>query len=131
MFQANLESNDQPLVTWQTYQLKKNEKLEHVAAKFGIGMQRLKEVNGITGRKRVRPGQMVLVPLEAVDEQSNLDETYKSPDFQAPAEEQRVVAPREVRRHAVQHRQAVRHHGSRSSRSGTAFAATRCASASA
>ena len=47
-------------------------------------MQRLKEVNGLTGRKRVRPGQMLLVPLEADDEQSNLDETYKSPDFQAP-----------------------------------------------
>ncbi len=91
LFQANLENNDQPLVSWQTYQLKKNEKLEHVAAKFDIGTQRLKEVNGITGRKRVRPGQMVLVPLEAVDEQSNLDETYKSPDFQAPAEEHRVV----------------------------------------
>jgi membrane-bound lytic murein transglycosylase D len=91
IFQANLESNDLPLVSWQSYELKKNEKLDHVAAKFGIGMQRLKEVNGITGRKRVRPGQMVLVPLEADDEQSNLDETYKSPDFQAPAEERRVV----------------------------------------
>jgi membrane-bound lytic murein transglycosylase D len=91
VFQANLESNDQPLVSWQSYQLKKNEKLDHVAAKFGIDMQRLKEVNGITGRKRVRSGQMVLVPLEAGDEQSNLDETYKSQDFQAPAEEHRVV----------------------------------------
>ena len=91
LFQANLESTDEPLVSWQTYQLKKNEKLDHVAAKFGISLQRLKEVNGITGRKHVRPGQMVLVPLETEDEQSNLDETYTSPDFQAPAEEHRVV----------------------------------------
>ena len=52
LFHANLESNDQPLVTWQTYQLKKGEKLEHVADKFGISPQRLKEVNGLTGRKR-------------------------------------------------------------------------------
>ncbi len=91
LFQANLESNDQPLVGWQTYQLKKTEKLDHVAAKFGIDVQRLKEVNGITVRKRARPGQMLLVPLEGDDAQSNLDETYKSPDFQAPAEERRIV----------------------------------------
>jgi peptidoglycan lytic transglycosylase D len=91
IFEANLESNDQPLVSWQTHQLKKKERLDHVAAEFGIGVQRLKEVNGLTGRKRLRPGQMLLVPLEGDDEQSNLDETYKSPDFQAPAEERRVV----------------------------------------
>ena len=54
-------------------------------------MHRLKEVNGLTGRKRVRPGQMLLVPLEGEGTESNLDETYKSPDFQAPAEERRTV----------------------------------------
>jgi membrane-bound lytic murein transglycosylase D len=91
LFQANLESNDQPLVSWQTYQLKKGEKLEQVAAKFDIGVVRLKEVNGITDRKRVRPGQMLLVPLEGDGEAGNLDETYNSPDFQAPAHEHRVV----------------------------------------
>jgi membrane-bound lytic murein transglycosylase D len=91
LFQANLQSNDQPLVSWQTYELKKGEKLDHAAAKFDIGVQRLKEVNGLTGRKRVRTGQMLLVPLEGDGEESNLDETYKSPDFQAPAQEHRVV----------------------------------------
>jgi membrane-bound lytic murein transglycosylase D len=91
LFQANLESNDQPLVSWQTYELKKGEKLEQVAAKFDIGVDRLEEVNGLTGRKRIRPGQMLLVPLEGDGEESNLDETYKSPDFQAPAQEHRVV----------------------------------------
>ena len=111
LFQANLESNDQPLVSWQTYQLKKGEKLDHVAAKFDIGVQRLKEVNGLTGRKRVRPGQMLLVPLEGDGEQSNLDETYKSPDFQAPARGAPRRPPREVGRHSVERRQALRHHG--------------------
>lgn len=91
LFQANLESNDEPLVSWQTYQLKKGEKLEQVAAKFDIGVIRLKEVNGITDRKRVRPGQMLLVPLEGDGDEGNLDETYDSPDFQAPAQEHRVV----------------------------------------
>jgi membrane-bound lytic murein transglycosylase D len=86
VFQSNLESNDQPLVTWQTYQLKKGEKLEHVAQKFDIGLERLKEVNGLLGSKRTRPRQMVLVPMED-DAKTNLDETYKGTDFQAPVDD--------------------------------------------
>ena len=91
VFQANLESNDQPLVTWQTYQLTKDEKLVDAARKYGISVERLQEVNGLSGRKRVRPGQMLLVPMEGDGAQTNLDATYDSPDFQAPAEDRRVV----------------------------------------
>lgn len=86
IFQANLESNDQPLVTWQTYQLKKGEKLEQVARKFDIGLERLKEVNGLNSRKRLRAGQMLLVPM-GDDAHTNLDETYDSTDFQAPVDD--------------------------------------------
>jgi membrane-bound lytic murein transglycosylase D len=89
VFQANLESNEEPLVSWQTYQLRKGEKLTTVARKFDISLQRLKEVNGLNDRRRVRPGQIVLVPLEQEDAQSNLDETYNHPDFQAPANDYR------------------------------------------
>jgi peptidoglycan lytic transglycosylase D len=92
LFQANLESNEQPLVTWQTYQLKQGERLDTVARKFNIGMDRLKEVNGLTGLRRLRPGQMLLVPMSD-DAETNLDETYDSKDFQAPVEDyhKRVV----------------------------------------
>jgi membrane-bound lytic murein transglycosylase D len=83
VFQANLESNDQPLVTWQTYQLKRGERLDSVARKFSISQQRLCEVNGLSGSRRLRPGQMLLVPRDD-DSDTNLDETYASPDFQAP-----------------------------------------------
>ena len=86
-FHANLESNDQPLVTWQTYQLKKGEKLDAVARKFDISLERLKEVNGLSGRKRVRPGQMLLVPMERDDAETNLDETYLSAEFKAPIDD--------------------------------------------
>jgi membrane-bound lytic murein transglycosylase D len=86
VFQSNLESNEQPLVTWQTYQLKKGEGMEQVAQKFDISVERLKDVNGLTNRKRVRPGQMLLVPV-GDDAQTNLDETYLSTDFQAPADD--------------------------------------------
>jgi membrane-bound lytic murein transglycosylase D len=99
LFNANLENNDEPLVSWQTYQLKKGEKLESVAHKFGIGVQRLKVVNGLNGRKRgPRPGQMLLVPMEDEEAESNLDETYASADFQAPPDDYRGRTIYRVRR---------------------------------
>ena len=84
LFQANLQNNDQPLVTWQTYQLKRGERLDTVAAKFNTSQERLREVNGLYGNRTVRPGQMVLVPRDD-DSDTKLDETYDSPDFQATA----------------------------------------------
>jgi membrane-bound lytic murein transglycosylase D len=99
LFHANLESNDEPLVSWQTYQLKKGETVDTVARKFGISVQRLKEVNGLNSRKRgqLRPGQMVLVPTQG-EEETNLDETYNSADFQAPVEDFRRRITYRVRR---------------------------------
>src|SRR5690242_5227332 len=62
-FHANLERNGDPLVTWQTYTLKKGETLSKVARRFGTTGNRLREVNGFDGRKQIRPGQMLLVPF--------------------------------------------------------------------
>jgi membrane-bound lytic murein transglycosylase D len=98
VFTANLESYDEPLVSWQTYQLKRNESLDTVARQFGIGIQRLREVNGLSGRKRAaRPGQMLLVPLDE-EAESNLDDTYNSPDFQAPIDDYRARVIHRVKR---------------------------------
>src|SRR4029078_3604622 len=97
-FHANLESNDDPLVTWQTYTLKKGETMERVAEKFGTSPARLREVNGINGRKITRPGQMLLVPLEDESIQNNLDETYNSADFQASPEEYSFARTYRVRK---------------------------------
>lgn len=92
VFNANLQSNDQPLVTWQTYQLKRGETLQAVATKFDIGIERLREVNGLTGRRAVRPGAMLLVP-RGDDTDTALDETFDSAEFKAPLEDhtRRVV----------------------------------------
>jgi len=87
LFHSNLENNAQPLVTWQTYQLKQGEKLDTVAEKFGISLQRLQEVNGLTAGKRIQVGQMLLVPMEGDDTTTNLDETYNSAEFKAPADD--------------------------------------------
>ncbi len=85
-FNANLQSNDQPLVTWQTYQLKRGETLQSVATKFDIGIERLREVNGLTGRRPLRSGAMLLVP-RGDDAETALDETFDSAEFKAPLED--------------------------------------------
>jgi len=92
VFNANLQSNDQPLVTWQTYQLKRGETLQSVATKFDIGIERLREVNGLSSSRGLRPGATLLVP-RGDDADTNLDETFDSAEFKAPLEDhtRRVV----------------------------------------
>jgi len=109
-FHANLENNDDPLVTWQTYTLKNNETLDKVANKFGTSVARLREVNGFNGRKRVRSGQMLLVPLESDGSATNLDETYNSTDFQASPEEYSAARTYRVRHGDTLSSIARKHH---------------------
>ena len=66
-FAINLNAYTLPLVNWRPYQLKKGEKLEHVAPKFGIDVDELKRVNGLEGSKRVVPGFALLVPARGGD----------------------------------------------------------------
>jgi membrane-bound lytic murein transglycosylase D len=64
-FRRNLEryeAEDRPLSSWQTYTLKKGERLDSVAARFGLSTVRLKQLNGITPRVKVGPGFNLLVP---------------------------------------------------------------------
>ena len=84
IFSANLKGYDHPLVSWQTYTLKKSESPDSVAAKFGITPARLREINGISRHVAVRPGRSLLVPMNEDANESNLDETWNSPEFQAP-----------------------------------------------
>jgi len=84
IFSANLKGYGQPLVSWQTYTLKKSESPDSVAAKFGITLAHLREINGINRHVAVRPGRSLLVPMNEDANASNLDETWNSPEFQAP-----------------------------------------------
>ncbi len=65
VFQSNLaryEAQDKPLANWRTYRLKKGEKLDTVAARHGLSLAGLKQLNGITPRVKVKPGLNLLVP---------------------------------------------------------------------
>ena len=77
VFQRNLQAHDQPLVSWQAYTVKRSDKPEQIAARNGMTLAELKAVNGINGKKRIVPGQTLMVPLRGTAE-PNL------PDLPAP-----------------------------------------------
>jgi len=84
IFNANLKDYDQPLVSWQTYTLKKHETLEQIAEQFGIRTARLKEINGINRHLTVPAGRTLLVPMNEETQSSNLTDTWDNPEFLAP-----------------------------------------------
>jgi len=66
-FRTNLENHGKPLVSWQAYQVKKGETAEKICVRYGLSLARLKEVNGIAARKKITPGQTLLVPVNGKD----------------------------------------------------------------
>jgi len=83
-FVTNLEYNQAPLVSWQTYALKKNESVEQVAAHFNMDPNKLRQINGIKPYVNLRPGHSLLVPMPENVDESNLDETWDNPEFSRP-----------------------------------------------
>jgi membrane-bound lytic murein transglycosylase D len=69
-FRANLETYDKPLVSWQAYQPKKGERLDQLAPRFGLSVEKLKSVNGLSGRAKLTTGQTLLVPLNGEEEEA-------------------------------------------------------------
>jgi membrane-bound lytic murein transglycosylase D len=85
-FHANLENNGDPLVTWQAYTLQPRDTLRKVASKFNISVDRLRDVNSLYSRKRVRAGQILLVPFERERDVVALGERYSPLDLEASPE---------------------------------------------
>ncbi|MBS1172973.1 MAG: LysM repeat-containing protein [Proteobacteria bacterium] len=61
-FLANLEDHDKPLVSWTDYTLKRGEKIDQVAARFGLSGSRLRQINGLGARTKLAAGRTLLVP---------------------------------------------------------------------
>lgn len=80
VFHANLEKYDsKALVSWQTYQPKPGEKLETIARQFGVSLQRLNEVNGVTARTRGVPSLLVVPINGAATDGARLPLMYAPP----------------------------------------------------
>lgn len=75
-FRANMENYDKPLVSWQAYQPKKGERLDHLAPRFGLSVDTLKSVNGLSERAMVSTGQTLLVP--ASDEEGTAESEFEA-----------------------------------------------------
>jgi membrane-bound lytic murein transglycosylase D len=63
IFIANLNALETPLVSWQTYRLERNERLETIAARFGTTAAQLKVVNGVSSGHKLKAGSTLLVPI--------------------------------------------------------------------
>lgn len=78
-FEANLANYDKPLVSWQTYQPKRGERLDSISSKFGISVAQLRDVNDISGKGRLKGNQPLLVPIknnsEAADNQIEVNDS--------------------------------------------------------
>lgn len=61
-FMENLKNYDKPLVSWHAYRAKKGETAEKISARYGVSVQRMREINDIHARSRITPGQILLVP---------------------------------------------------------------------
>jgi peptidoglycan lytic transglycosylase D len=65
-FKENLENNDQPLVTWTTYQAKRGESLDAIARHHNVGVAQLRQANDslkLDKKGRLRAAGPVLVPI--------------------------------------------------------------------
>jgi len=74
-FKTNLENYDKPLVSWQSYKPKKGERLDKLAPRFGLSVENLKSVNGISRRGNISTGQTLLVPVNG-EESENAFEAF-------------------------------------------------------
>lgn len=72
-FRANLENYNKPLVSWQSYQPKKGERLDKLAPRFGLSLENLKSVNGLSRRGNISTGQTLLVPINGEESDSQFE----------------------------------------------------------
>lgn len=66
-FLSNLEHYNQPLVSWQGYQTRKGERLDKLAPRFGLTVEKLISINGLSARAKTSSGQTLLVPMRGGD----------------------------------------------------------------
>jgi membrane-bound lytic murein transglycosylase D len=107
VFHSNLEANEEPLVTWQAYTLKKKEHLSQVAARFRVSEATLRQANGIAPHRQPRPGQTLLVPVSGAADERAFEEAYQG--FQPPVSLEVATTTYVVRRGDTLYSIAARH----------------------
>ncbi|MBP9217974.1 MAG: transglycosylase SLT domain-containing protein [Sterolibacterium sp.] len=93
-FLDNLEQHkaaEKPLSNWTTHTLKKGERLDKIAARFHIPLSHLKQINGISSRTQVRPGNTLLVPGKALQAAAEAAERAQPPQETSPTQKRTSV----------------------------------------
>ncbi|MGH8672578.1 MAG: LysM peptidoglycan-binding domain-containing protein [Burkholderiales bacterium] len=67
-FVVNLNHCSAPFVSWRSYTVKPGERLSHIADRFDTTVARLAQVNDVSLKRRLKPGQSLLVPYSAKPE---------------------------------------------------------------
>lgn len=62
-FRANLALSGDAATRWRTYPVARKDTLPRLASRFGVPVAALAEVNGLSPRAALRPGQSILVPV--------------------------------------------------------------------
>jgi len=68
-FVNNLDATELRLVSWQSYQPKKGERLDKLAPRFGISTEKLRSINGLSANSKICNGQKLLVPIVDDDDE--------------------------------------------------------------
>jgi membrane-bound lytic murein transglycosylase D len=63
-FAANLAAYDKPLVSWQTYNAKRGERVNDIARKFGVSPAHLRDVNDINSKDKLNTARPLMVPAQ-------------------------------------------------------------------
>jgi membrane-bound lytic murein transglycosylase D len=76
LFQANLQRNEEPLLTWQAYTPRRGDTLKKIARKFAISVRELRNANGLSSSQHIRPRHAILVPIRKVNNAQNVGDLY-------------------------------------------------------
>lgn len=86
VFEENLRNHDKSLLNWQAHEVKKGETAEDIAARYGISVRRLKEINDVAKTGTIVVGQVLLVPRNGtavgadISVMRNMPSTRKIPE---------------------------------------------------
>lgn len=73
IFKANLASHDASLTNWSVYNAKSGEDIASIASKFGISLERLRDINSLPKGKHLTNPLHLLVPLTEVSAEIAID----------------------------------------------------------